>query len=63
MSREDVPNIKVKVFIYSCPDIRKIEKDINEFFENGLGKIKSVHQTESSNHGGWNLTISIWYEE
>jgi len=63
MKQDDTPIIKVKVFCYSCPDIRRIEKDINEFFEVGKGQIKNITQSESCNNGGWNLTITIWYED
>jgi hypothetical protein len=59
-------NIKVKVFCYSCPDTGKIENDINSFLEARNIKVKHINQikqTESCNHGGWSLTISIWYEE
>lgn len=53
---------RVKVFFYCSPDTLKIEKDINDFLESGNKTAVHIEQTESCNSGGWNLTISIWYE-
>lgn len=63
MGLDDEVIIKVKVFCYSFPDRSKIEKDINDFFKSGKGKIKHITQSECSGNGGWNLTITIWYED